>query len=110
MKILISADMEGVSGVVSARETGYPRHVIGDPQTTPDYMAAQRWLTADINAAIEGALEVEPSARFVMHDSHGHDYRNVVFDELHPAVEVVKGMPVIFYEWKTSTSPTTRPF
>lgn len=35
---------------------------------------------------------------FVVHDSHGLDQGNVLLDGLHPAVEVVRGRPVIFYE------------
>jgi D-amino peptidase len=97
MKILISVDMEGASGIVTSRETGYPRRAVGDPEATPDYLAARRWLTGDVNAAVEGAIEAGATT-FVLHDSHGLDYRNVILDELHPAVEVVRGMPVIFYE------------
>jgi len=98
MKILISADMEGASGIATSRETGYPRQPAGDPQATPDYLTGRRWLTGDVNAAVEGAIEAGATA-FVLHDSHGLDYRNVVLDELHPAVEVVRGMPIIFYEY-----------
>lgn len=98
MKILISVDIEGASGIVSAREVGYPRQPVGDPQSNPDYLVARQWLTADVNAAVEGAIEAG-ATRFVLHDTHGLDYRNVVMDELHPAVEVVRGMPVIFYEY-----------
>jgi D-amino peptidase len=97
MRVLISADIEGASGVASFRETGYPRNGVGDPEATPDYLAARRNLTADVNAAVEGALAAGATG-FVLHDSHGLDYRNVVLEELHPSVEVVRGMPVIFYE------------
>ncbi len=99
MRVLISADIEGASGVVSFRETGYPRNSVGDPEATPDYLAARKRLTGDVNAAVEGALAAG-ATEFVLHDSHGLDYRNVVFEELHPAVEVVRGMPIIFYESK----------
>lgn len=97
MKILISVDIEGASGVVNTRETGYPSQPVGDPQANPDYLTARRWLTADVNAAVEGALEAGATS-CVLHDSHGLGYRNIVLDELHPAVEVVRGRPVIFYE------------
>jgi len=93
MRILISADMEGASGVVSRRETGCEG---GDPVAT-DYQTARRWLTGDVNAAVEGAMEAGATS-FVVHDSHGLDQRNVLLDELHPAVEVVRGRPIIFYE------------
>ena len=99
MKILISADMEGASGVVTGRETGNPRHPIGDPEATPDYLIGRSWLTGDINAAVEGAIEAG-ATEFVLHDSHGLDYRNVVLNELHPSIEVVRGMPIIFFEFE----------
>ncbi len=46
---------------------------------------------------VEGAIEAG-ATQFVVHDSHGLDYRNIDLDELHPAVEVVRGMPIMFYE------------
>jgi D-amino peptidase len=99
MRIVISVDMEGASGVARERETGYPRGLAGDPEATPDYLTARKWLTADVNAAVEGAIEAGATS-FVLHDSHGSDRRNVVLDELHPAVEVVRGMPVVFYDYR----------
>lgn len=97
MKILISADIEGIAGLVSDREMGYPKQVIGDPEANPDYLQARRWLTQDINAAIEGA-KAGGAASFVVHDSHGLNYRNIILDDLDPAAEYVAGRPVIFYE------------
>jgi len=99
MKILISADIEGASGIASAKETGYPKRPFGDPEQYEAYLTARRWLTGDVNAAVEGAMEAGATS-FVLHDSHGLDYRNVLLDELHPAVEVVRGQPIIFYEYE----------
>jgi D-amino peptidase len=109
MKILISADIEGASGVIGGRECGYPSRPVGDSQATPDYRAARRWLTGDVNAAVEGAIEVGAST-FVLHDSHGLDYRNVDLDDLHPAVEVIRGMPIIFYEYEDLDASYTAAF
>ncbi|MCD6290666.1 MAG: M55 family metallopeptidase [Anaerolineae bacterium] len=97
MNILISVDMEGASGIVTSRECGYPRNPVGDPEANPDYLAGRRWLTGDVNAAVEGAINAGATS-FVLHDSHGLNYRNVVLDELHPAVEAVRGAPIIFFE------------
>ncbi len=97
MKILISADMEGASGIVTSRECGYPRNPVGDPEANPDYLTGRRWLTGDVNAAVEGALEAGATS-FVLHDSHGLNYRNILLDELHSTVEVVRGAPIIFFE------------
>jgi D-amino peptidase len=99
MRILISVDIEGASGIVSRREIGYPTKKVGDPEATPDYLRARSWLTGDVNAAVEGAIKAG-AIEFVLHDSHGLDYRNIVLDELHPSVEVVRGMPIVFYEYE----------
>lgn len=98
LKILISADIEGISGLVSDREMGYPKQAIGDAEANPDYLKARRWLTEDINAAIEGA-KAGGATSFVVHDSHGLNYRNIILDDLDPAAEYVAGRPVIFYEY-----------
>ena len=97
MKILISADIEGISGLVSDREMGYPKQAIGDTEANPDYLNARHWLTQDINAAIEGA-KAGGATSFVVHDTHGLNYRNIILDELDPAAEYVAGRPVILYE------------
>ena len=89
MRFLVSVDIEGASGVVSGKECS---------EVGLDYDRARRWLTGDCNAAIEGVLSVDPTATFVLHDTHGLDYRNVILDDLHPAAEVVRGQPVIFFE------------
>ena len=99
MKILISVDIEGASGIVTGRETAIPYRYVNDPEETFDYHTGQRWVTADVNAAVEGAIEAG-ATEFVVHDSHGLDYRNLLMDELHPSVEVVRGMPIIFYEFE----------
>lgn len=88
MRILISADIGGASGVANEQECG---------PTEGAYEQARRWLTADINAAAEGAMEAGATA-FVVHDSHGPGHQNVVLDKLHPLVEVVRGRPLVFYE------------
>lgn len=94
MRIVISADLEGASGIVSGRETGFGN---GAPERADGYQMARHWLTGDVNAAVEGAMEAGASS-FVLHDSHGLDQGNVLLDELHPAVEVVRGRPIVFYE------------
>ena len=99
MRVLISVDMEGASGIATTRETGYPRRPAGDPQATPDYLAGRRWLTGDVNAAVEGAIDAGATS-FVLHDSHGGNYRNVELDDLHPSVETIRGMPITFYEYE----------
>jgi D-amino peptidase len=99
MKILISVDMEGASGIASFRETGYPSEAVSDPQATPDYLTGCRWLTGDVNAAVEGAM-IAGATSFVVHDSHGGNRRNLVLDQLHPAAETVRGMPITLFEYE----------
>src|SRR5919198_469698 len=55
MKILISVDMEGISGVATRRETatGWPPGAAKGN----DYERARAWMTGDANAAIAGAFE-----------------------------------------------------
>ena len=98
MRIVISADIEGTSGLIRDREIGYPKHAIGDVEANPDYLQARKWLTEDINAAVAGAREAGATS-FVVHDSHGTNYRNIVLDELDPEVEYVGGRPIIFYDY-----------
>jgi D-amino peptidase len=98
MKIVISADIEGIAGLVSDREEGYPKKIIGDVEQNPDYLRARGWLTADINAAIEGA-KAAGATSFVVHDTHGLNYRNINLDDLDPSAEYVAGRPIIFYEY-----------
>ncbi|MHB1134594.1 MAG: M55 family metallopeptidase [Chloroflexota bacterium] len=89
MRILVSVDIEGASGVVSLKETD---------EGKIDYERARRWLTADCNAVIAGVRDVDPEATFVLHDTHGADHRSLLLDDLHEAAEVVRGRPVMFYE------------
>lgn len=89
MKIFIAADLEGATGVVH------------HDQLMPDgrgYAAAQRLLTDDINAAIEGALRIDPNIEFVVGDGHG-PMRNVLLTELNASAELVIG----------SARPTNKP-
>ncbi len=80
MKIYISADMEGVNGVV-LRE-----HV--DPAAR-EYEMARGWMAAEVNAAIEGAV-AGGAAEVVVNDSH-NNMANLPIDRLHPAARLVSG-------------------
>ncbi|NIN64757.1 MAG: peptidase M55 [Anaerolineae bacterium] len=80
MNLFISADIEGITGVVHNAHVNWPGS---------DYERARKWMAADINAAIEGALEVG-ARRIVVNDAHG-EMRNLIPDDLHPAAELVSG-------------------
>lgn len=80
MKVLISTDIEGVSGVVATDET-----VVGGQ----DYEKARRWMTGDTNAAVEGAI-AGGATEVVVVDVHGL-LRNIIYDELHPRARLIRG-------------------
>lgn len=88
MEVVVSVDIEGASGLVSTKET---------EEGAFDYELARQHLTHDCNAVIEGALAAG-ATRIVLHDTHGCDFRSILLDELHPAAEVVRGLPVLFFE------------
>ena len=81
MKVFICADMEGVTGVVHRDQLMPEGHA---------WPQARRWMTGDINAAIEGVLLEDPEATFVVNDGHAI-MRNVLLDELHDRAELVMG-------------------
>ena len=62
LKVYISADMEGITGVASVDQLG-PANF--------EYAQARQWMTADVLAAIQGAREAG-ATEFVVSDSHGN--------------------------------------
>ena len=82
MKIFISADMEGITGLVDA----------GDVQPAGrDYERGRVMMTEDVNAAIRGALAGGATA-VTVNDAHG-PMRNLLTDLLHPAATLIRGRP-----------------
>lgn len=61
MKVFISADMEGISGIARSEMTY---------NEDRDYGRARELMTGDVNAAIQGCLDAG-AAEIVVHDSHG---------------------------------------
>lgn len=80
MKIYISADIEGVAGVVTPMQ--------GTPGNA-EYEYARRLMTEEVNAAIEGAL-AGGASRVLVNDSHG-PMTNLLAESLHPAAELIQG-------------------
>ena len=85
MKIYISADIEGVTGVVHDDQTG---------GSSGDYMQARRWMTGEVNAAIEGALRAVGAAEFYVKDAHGNG-RNILLEELRKEARLIAGWDVM---------------
>jgi D-amino peptidase len=78
MKVFISLDMEGTSGIVSRQETLPAGQYYAD---------CRRWFTWDANAAIEGAL-AGGATEIVATDPH-HQL-NILWEEIHPKAELVR--------------------
>lgn len=113
LKVYISADMEGITGVASA------------DQLSPgsfEYERAREWMTGEVLAAIQGARDAG-ATEFVVSDSHGNG-ESLLIDRF-PAdipVTIVRSFPrplgmmegidssfaaVIFIGYHASTSSTT---
>lgn len=84
MKIFISADIEGISGVVNNTQTGPGGY---------DYNRARLLMTKEVNAAIEGALEAGAD-EIIVNDSHG-PMTNILIEELNPNAQLITGTPKI---------------
>ncbi len=82
MKILIAADMEGISGVVHWDHTD-SKH--------SEYQRFRKLMTADVNAAIQGVCEAGAEEVLVA-DGHGSG-RNILVEELDPRARLHSGTP-----------------
>ncbi|MFD2445526.1 M55 family metallopeptidase [Bacillus sp. CGMCC 1.16607] len=80
MKVFISADMEGVSGITDWED------VLPGKRT---YEYSRKLFTDDVNAAIEGAIE-GGATQIIVNEAHG-PMRNLIPDQLHPKAELVRG-------------------
>lgn len=82
LKVFISADMEGVGGVVTGE------------QLTPqgfEYAKAREYMTEEVLAAIAAARE-RGATEIVVSDSHGN-FQNLLIDRLPKDVAVIRGGP-----------------
>src|SRR5262249_18021205 len=82
MKIYISADMEGVAGVVSADQlipTGF------------EYAKFREFMTDEVNAAIDAAFAAG-ATDITVSDSHGNA-ENILIEKLPKNVLLVRGFP-----------------
>lgn len=82
MKIYISADMEGVVGVVSNEQLG--------PQGF-EYARFREFMTQEVNAAIEAAFEAG-ATEIVVSDSHGNG-QNLLIEKLPKNILLVRSWP-----------------
>ena len=85
MKILIAADMEGITGVV------HWDHVATNH---PEYARFRRLMTADVNAAIRGAM-IGGAKEVIVTDGHSYG-RNILIEELDARARLNSGTPSPF--------------
>ncbi|MDZ7267934.1 MAG: M55 family metallopeptidase [candidate division KSB1 bacterium] len=81
-KIYISADMEGIAGVVSDAQLG--------PEGF-EYQRFREFMTSEVNAAIEAAFAAG-ATEILVSDSHGNG-QNLLLEKLPPGVQVVRSWP-----------------
>lgn len=81
-RVFVSADMEGIWGVVHAEQTS---------ATSPEYGAARRWMVEDVNAVVAGLFDAG-AGEVIVNDSHG-SMRNIVADALSPKASLISGTP-----------------
>lgn len=81
MKVYLSVDIEGVAGIVERTQ--------GSIDGGREYELGRMLMTAEANAAIEGAIEAG-ATEIVVNDSHAQ-MRNLNPTELHPAARLIQG-------------------
>jgi len=82
MKVFISVDMEGISGITDTTMTS---------RDHPDYEKGRALMAKDVNACIEGVLAAGP-AEITVCDGHG-GMNNINPEDLNPAATLVRGTP-----------------
>lgn len=79
-KVFISADIEGITGVVHFDEV---------ERNKDDFMMFRNLMTKEVNASIIGALDAGAD-EIVVRDAHG-DARNILPEELHRKASLIRG-------------------
>ena len=82
MRIFISADMEGITGLVDAEDV---------QPGGRDYERGRQAMTEDVNAAVRGAVRAG-ATEIVVNDAHG-PMRNLMTGRLDPAARLIRGKP-----------------
>lgn len=82
LRVFISADMEGIAGVVNQEQLG--------PEGF-EYALFRKLMTTEVNAAIEGALAAG-ATKITVADSHGNGL-SVLPDELNPKARLIRSWP-----------------
>jgi D-amino peptidase len=85
MKVFILTDLEGAAGVSQPDQAGWN----GD---NPKKHVAMKLLTHEVNAAVQGVLDVDPNAEVVVLDEHGSGGIDVL--ELHEEAKLILRGPI----------------
>ncbi len=83
MKIYILTDLEGVAMVSRFSQTR---------EEGPEKQVAMKLLTHEVNAAVDGILDVDPDAEVVVWDGHGSGGIDVL--EFHPGAKLIARGPI----------------
>ncbi|MCR8994165.1 M55 family metallopeptidase [Brevibacillus sp. 7WMA2] len=83
MKVFISCDMEGISGITD------PTYI--NPETGSNYQRGRAYMTHDVNAVIEGAIAAG-ATEILVADSH-ENLNNIHLEDLHPQARLLRGTP-----------------
>ena len=83
-RVYVSADMEGITGLVDAQDV---------QPGGADYEQGRVMMTQDVNAAIDGIHAAwGERTGITVNDAHG-PMRNILPERLHPAARLVRGKP-----------------
>jgi D-amino peptidase len=83
MRVYVTADIEGIAGVVHGEEGG---------KGNPEYERARRLMTAEASAVVAGIFDADAEARVSVVDVHG-PYRNIIPEELDERATLSRGKP-----------------
>ncbi|NEB10457.1 M55 family metallopeptidase [Streptomyces coelicoflavus] len=82
MRIYLSVDMEGITGLVDADDV---------QPGGRDYERGRQMMAEDVNATVRGALAAG-ATHITVNDAHG-PMRNLLPEALHPAARLIRGKP-----------------
>ena len=82
MKVFISVDMEGITGIHSLQYIFDKEH---------EYARGRNLMMQDLNAAIKGAVKAG-AKEILVKDAHG-SMRNLIIEDMHEAADLIIGFP-----------------
>ncbi len=92
MRVYIETDIEGVAGFC------FEASRLPQPEQQEYSRTIARLLTAEVNAAVEGA-RAAGATEIVVHDGHGTGY-NILVEELDPVVQICHGLSAWQPNWQ----------